>query len=76
MYPITYPPKHPPKYPLLHKATPRPEPEPEIDGEVIKPLLVDSIFDFKKVDYTTFEPSDTVNANLTDFTISFALPAG
>jgi len=72
MYPITYPPKHPPKYPLLHKATPRPEP----GDEIIEPLLVDSIFDFKKVDYTTFEPSDTVNANLTDFTISFALPEG
>ena len=74
MYPITYPPKHPPKYPLLHKATPRPEPE--IDGEVIKPLLVDSIFDFKKVDYTTFEPNETISPNLTDITISFALPAG
>lgn len=74
MYPIAYPPKHPPKYPLLHKATPRPEPE--IDGEVIKPLLVDSIFDFKKVDYTTFESNETISPNLTDITISFALPAG
>jgi hypothetical protein len=72
MYPITYPPKHPPKYPLLHKATPRPEP----GDEIIEPLLVDSIFDFKKVDYTTFESNETISPNLTDITISFALPAG
>ena len=72
MYPIAYPPELPPKHPPLDKVTPRHEP----GDEIIEPLLVDLIFDFKKVDYTTFEPSDTVNANLTDFTISFALPAG
>jgi len=74
MYPITYPPKYPPKYPLLHQATPRPEPE--IDGEVIKPLLVDVAFDFYKANFVICESNETISPNLTDITISFALPAG
>lgn len=74
MYPITYPPKHPPKYPLLHQATPRPEPE--IDGEVIKPLLVDVTFDFYKANFVIYESNETISPDLTDITISFALPAG
>ena len=72
MYPITYPPKHPPKYPLLHKAIPRPEP----GDEIIEPLLVDVAFDFHKPNFVIYEPNETISPNLTDITISFALPAG